>query len=161
MSMKRDLLNTRSCQAGFTLMETMIVVAIIGLLSMLAVPNLTVWLSRYQLNQAVSEIVADLNMAKFVAMNRNRQATVTIQLVGSAVQLSGVAGGVQIIPAKTFMGRVKGLPGGTAVVNFSSMGMSMAATPQTIQLQNDNGLVYAVSILPSGKINWCPKSSCP
>jgi prepilin-type N-terminal cleavage/methylation domain-containing protein len=161
MSMKQYSVNTRTCQTGYTLIETMIVLGIVGLVSVLAIPNLTLWLSKYQLNQAVSEIVADLNMAKFIAMNRNRQATVTIQLVGSAVQVSGLAGGVEIIPAKTFMGRVNGLPGGTAIVNFSSMGMSTATAPQTIQLQNDKGLVYAVSVLPSGKVNWCPKASCP
>lgn len=148
-------------QQGFTLIELMVVVAIVGLLSVLAVPNFTVWLSKYQLDQAVSELAADLNMAKFIAMNRNRQATVTIQLVGSTVQVSGLAGGVQIIPVKAFMGSVNGLPGGTATVNFSSMGMSTSTAPQTIQLQNNKGLVYAVSVLPSGKVNWCPKASCP
>ncbi|MFO0707019.1 MAG: prepilin-type N-terminal cleavage/methylation domain-containing protein [Nitrospira sp.] len=151
----------RRCERGYTLIETMVVLGIVGLVSMLAIPNFTLWVSKYQLNQAASEIVADLNMAKFIAMNRNRQATVTIQLVGSTVQISGLAGGVEIIPTKTFMGRVNGLPGGTATVNFSSMGMSTATAPQTIQLQNDKGLVYAVSVLPSGKVNWCPKASCP
>ncbi|MFO0698669.1 MAG: prepilin-type N-terminal cleavage/methylation domain-containing protein [Nitrospira sp.] len=161
MSMKPYLAITRVSQAGYTLIEIMVVVAIVGFVSVLAIPNFTLWISKYQLKQAVSEIVADLNMAKFIAMNRNRQATVTIQLVGSTVQVSGLAGGAEIIPTKTFMGSVNGLPGGTATVNFSSMGMSTATTPQTIQLQNDKGLVYAVSILPSGKVNWCPKASCP
>ncbi|MBS0155487.1 MAG: prepilin-type N-terminal cleavage/methylation domain-containing protein [Nitrospira sp.] len=161
MSMKPRLVPTRFCQAGFTLIEIMVVLGIVGMVAILAIPNLTLWLSQYQLKQAVSEIVADLNMAKFIAMNRNRQATVTIQLVGATVQVRGLAGGAEIIPAKTFMGSVNGLPGGTATVNFSSMGMSTATTPQTIQLQNNKGLVYAVSVLPSGKVNWCPKASCP
>lgn len=161
MNMMHFSVTKRRCERGYTLIETMVVLGIVGLVSMLAIPNFTLWVSKYQLNQAASEIVADLNMAKFIAMNRNRQATVTIQLVGSTVQISGLAGGVEIIPTKTFMGRVNGLPGGTATVNFSSMGMSTATAPQTIQLQNDKGLVYAVSVLPSGKVNWCPKASCP
>jgi len=151
----------RRRQAGFTLIEVMIVVAIVGIASALAVPNIREWLARYDLKQSMSEIAGDLSLAKLVAMNRNRQATVTIQMAGSLVQVSGVSGGQQIFGTRTLPSRVNALPGGTATVNFSSMGLSGATAAQTIQIQNEQGLTYSISVLPSGKVTWCAKSSCP
>lgn len=151
----------KSNQCGFTLLELMIVVAIIGIASTLAIPNLIAWQARYQLRQAVTEIASDLNLAKLVAMNRNRTATVTIQMAGSLIQVSGTAGGLEVFRTVTLMPRVNTLPGGTATVNFSSLGLSTATAAQTIQIGNDVGQIYSVSVAASGKVNWCANPSCP
>ncbi|MDF0642910.1 MAG: prepilin-type N-terminal cleavage/methylation domain-containing protein [Nitrospira sp.] len=152
--------NKNGRENGFTMVELMIVVAIIGIASIIAVPAINEWLARYQLNQAMSEITGDLNLAKLVAMNRNRQASVTIQASGALIEVSGVSGGQQIFPTRTLMPRVTTLPGGPATVNFSSMGLSTTAASQTIQIQNERGLIYTLLVLPSGKVSWCAKTSC-
>jgi len=154
MSQKKDK------EAGFTMIELMIVVAIIGIASVIAVPAINEWLARYQLKQAMSEVTGDLNLAKLVAMNRNRQATVTIQPSGALIEVSGVSGGQQIFPTRTLMPRVTTLPGGAATINFSSMGLSTTTASQTIQIQNERGLIYTLLVLPSGKVSWCAKTSC-
>jgi type IV pilus assembly protein PilA len=154
-------LGRRKRQAGFTLIEVMIVVAIVGIVSVLAVPNIGEWLARYDLKQSMSEVAGDLNLAKLVAMNRNRQATVTIQMAGSLVQVSGISGGREIFGTRILPSRINARPGGTATVNFSSMGLSTVTAAQTIQLQNEKGLTYSLSVLPSGKVTWCAKASCP
>jgi type IV fimbrial biogenesis protein FimT len=148
-------------EGGFTLIEIMIAVAIVGIMSVLAVPNFREWLARYDLKQSMSEIAGDMSLAKLVAMNRNRQATVTIQMAGSLVQVSGISGGQEIFNTQTLPSRVNALPGGAATVNFSSMGLSTVTAAQTIQIQNDQGLIYSLSVLPSGKVTWCAKASCP
>lgn len=155
------MLDRRKRQAGFTLIEIMIAVAIVGIASALAVPNIREWLARYDLKQSMSEIAGDLNLAKLVAMNRNRQATVMIQMAGSLVQVSGISGGMEIFSTRTLPSRINALPGGTATVNFSSLGLSTVTAPQTIQVQNEKGLTYSLSVLPSGKVTWCAKASCP
>ena len=149
-------------ESGFTLIEVMIVVAIIGIASALAIPNYVEWKAQHDLREAVSEFSSNLNLARVVAMNRNRQATVTIQVGGGGlIDVSGTAGGTPIFSTQTLSGSVTGLPGGTANVLFSSMGLSAAAANQVIQLVNTRGLVYSVLVMPSGKVTWCAQSTCP
>ena len=155
------MLGRKDRESGFTLIEVMIVVAIIGIASALAIPNYVEWKARHDLREAVSEFSSNLNLARVVAMNRNRQATVTIQLVGGLINVSGNAGGTPIFGTQTLSSSVTGLPGGTTNVLFSSMGLSAAAANQVIQLVNTRGLVYSVLVMPSGKVTWCAQSTCP
>lgn len=155
------MLGRKDRESGFTLIEVMIVVAIIGIASALAIPNYVEWKAQHDLREAVSEFSSNLNLARVVAMNRNRQATVTIQLVGGLINVSGTAGGTPIFSPQTLSSSVTGLPGGTANVLFSSMGLSAAAANQVIQLVNTRGLVYSVLVMPSGKVTWCAQSTCP
>ena len=160
------MLGKKHRESGFTLIEVMIVVAIIGIASALAIPSYVEWKAQHDLREAVSEFSSDLNLARVVAMNRNRQTTVTIQSVGGLINVSGVTGVVpapllNIFPPWTLNQSVTGLPGGTANVLFSSMGLSPAAANQVIQIVNTRGLVYSVSVMPSGKVTWCVTSTCP
>lgn len=65
----------RSCQksrnAGFTLVEIMIVVAIISVLSALAYPSLSTLFPRYKTKSAARELRNYLQTAKLEAINRN------------------------------------------------------------------------------------------
>ena len=156
------MLGRKNRESGFTMIEMMVVTAIVGVASALAIPSYIEWEARHDLREAVSEISSDLNLARVVAINRNRQATVTIQLSGSGiVQVSGTAAGLDIFPTQTMNGSVTGLPDGTTNVAFSSMGLSTATANQTFRIANSKGLVYAVSVLPSGKVTWCITSTCP
>ena len=153
-------------ESGFSLIEVMVVCAIIGIASALAIPNYVDWKAQHDLREAVSEFAGNLNLARVVAMNRNRQATVTIQVLGSGlIQTSGVTGVaptlVDIFPTQTMNSNVTGLPGGTTNVVFSSMGLSTAAVAQVIPVVNTKGVVYSVSVTPSGRVTWCPKATCP
>lgn len=149
---------------GFTLMEVMIVTAIIGITTALAVPNYIDWNARYQLRQAATEIQSQLSIARISAMSRNSVVTVNLVLSGGTVQVSaGDALGASVIPATQMMGAVTGLSPGPASVAFSPLGIRSGggAGNQQISISNNRGLSYSVRVTPRGKVNWCPAATCP
>ena len=57
--------------SGFTLMELMITIAVIGLLAAIAIPNMIGWRSGAKLRGAVENLRGDLQLAKLTAVREN------------------------------------------------------------------------------------------
>ncbi len=150
-------------QNGFTMIELLTVVAIVGIGSVLAVPAYLQWNARYELRQAAAQVTSQLHLARMAAMNRNRPVNVNLTTTSGVVHImASDTGGQLVIPSEPMRGSVSTVTAST--VMFSSLGLrasGAAGTDQLITLANTNGLTYAVRVMPSGKANWCPKSTCP
>ena len=85
-TIKRQKTSLASSETGFTLIEMLIVVAIIGIASALAIPNYLVWQSRSELRQAVAEVQNQLLLARMAALSRNAPVTVAISIQNVPLQ---------------------------------------------------------------------------
>jgi len=123
-------------QAGFTLMEMMIVVAIIGLLVMIAVPNFLDWNRKYKLKDAVSMLHGNIGLTRMYAINQSTTVTVAIAQPSSTSRVTVTfrnSSGTDVITPLTLDSEVSltnatGTAVGSGVnspqdVQFSSMGL--------------------------------------
>jgi prepilin-type N-terminal cleavage/methylation domain-containing protein len=156
-----------SRQAGFTLIEVMIVVAIVGVGSAIGIPSYLQWNERYQLRQVTSELRSNLLQARMTAKNRNIAVNVQVlKAVDNTVAvgfggvlapmtLPSVVAGGNITVGGVATDFVASGPGVLGAITFNQQGLRVAGGVgnQTVTLISPNGTAYTVSVSPSGKIN--------
>ena len=113
-------------QRGMTLIELVVVTAVIGTLMAIAVPSMRTWSIQHQRSAAASELFALINQARSMAVSTSTPATVTV------VTVAGPPGGsvtVQI-GAPANWTRTINLGGGS----YNAVGITAAAPagPYTI-----------------------------
>ena len=69
-------LRTRTNQAGFSLVELMIVMSLFVVLAAIAVPASTTWLASYRLKVGASEVYAALQLARSTALKENADVVI-------------------------------------------------------------------------------------
>jgi len=68
---------TRYRERGFTLVELMIVIVVIGILAAIAAPNYQSFMAQRRLNGAARQIMSDLMAARMQAVSQNRSIKVS------------------------------------------------------------------------------------
>jgi prepilin-type N-terminal cleavage/methylation domain-containing protein len=63
---------------GFTLLETLVVIAIIGITATIAMVSMAGWVRKYNVESEIKQLYADLMKARVTAMNNNRAQFVSL-----------------------------------------------------------------------------------
>lgn len=162
---KRDMPLSR--QAGFSLIEVLIAVAIIGIAAAIAMPNFTRMYIDYQARATASEITRHLVLVRTRAMTSNQTLSVQIVLVNGGVQMTttNLAGApalqglnrIEAVQMTTLTFNNGGLLPNGGVVQFNSFGMRASVPGTGVQTITVGGTLagapttqYLINIAPSG-----------
>ncbi len=130
-------MNTKRTARGFSVLEVMVVVAIIGLLLSIGVPSFFTYTQNMQIRSAAEQVTAGLNIAKNEAIRRNSLVELALGTGTSWTVTEVTAGGARNVlqsrDANEGSVNVTAVitPAGTAAVTFNGMGR--------VVTQNDDG----------------------
>lgn len=145
---------------GFTLVELMVTISILGVLALITVPQLTTYLPNLRVNGAAKALASELLLARMRAASTNRLQHVTFDPTAQTVKFEEEDPGGTLTTVKTLAlatqfpnvridyNSVTGVDGSgpvTAAVKFGSAGGEAVFLPNGL-LQN-SGVVY---LIPAG-----------
>jgi type IV pilus modification protein PilV len=165
----------------------MIVVAIVGILAAVAVPDFILWNQKHKLKSEVSNLAGTLAFARMTAINQNTPVLVNVSQVplASVIVTFASPAGATMLPTITMdrSVRLTDAAGNAAVspqnMRFNNMGTWMnivnvnnkcidgfgtaSACPSTSQVLNfrsPGSENYRIVVLATGKIIWCYIPTC-
>jgi prepilin-type N-terminal cleavage/methylation domain-containing protein len=136
----RSIRSVRST-AGVTLIEVMIVVAIIGLLSAMAFPRFTNWASALRAKGAANQTAADISYTRMAAVREGRTAALTVNGNTYTITVENTDGTTfktlrTVRIQDSYPGTTIGTTGGTRIA-FDSRGMRKDGSSSTVTLTRD------------------------
>jgi prepilin-type N-terminal cleavage/methylation domain-containing protein len=72
-----------SSQQGFTLMDLIIALSILGILCSIAIPAYSSWLPDYELKNAVRDLYSNMHLAKMLSIKENKKYEIVFETNGT------------------------------------------------------------------------------
>ena len=146
---------TIGSHAGFSFIELMVAIAVIGILASIAIPNAIAWRNNSQFNAAVREVKSAIEGARMAAIRTNLPADVFFNGTNTFnIQTRDIVAGVAVPRALVAHQLAPGVvvsSNNGGQLTFNNRGM---ATNMTITIQHANGLMrqIVVAIVGSSRI---------
>ena len=153
MRISQDSAVRKSEKSGFSVVELLVVMAIIAIVSMIAIPNVQAALETHRLHGSAYMIASKLMEARSNALKRNRDCSLQILAVERQVQVqtAGVGGPIDVGGPGFLSGGVN-FVAPPAGIFFDSMGRPANPPPQTLTLQSPSGRQVTVTVAPTGRV---------
>lgn len=141
----------RPCRSnfGFTLLELMITLTVVGILAVIAIPNFRTFLLNQRRDSVIDALVASLNYARNQALNLDQNTTLCAGTPGISCTGGSWATGWEVVQAQ---------PGAASVVLTTHTLQATSTAPALTAVNGSsgfqftgNGLVNFVPVLAGGK----------
>ncbi len=139
----------KSNKRGVTLIELVVVFAIIAIGSLLAVPNIGPWIANYRLRTATRDITSTLRVAQMRAVSNNLNYQVLFDVGAGTYRLQRNSGGW------VDEGTLQTLPTGIRINDPAPSNNPLTFSPNsssnggTITLKNTKNSQRTIAVLPS------------
>ena len=137
---------------GYTLIEIMTVLAIIGILAGIIIPNVIGWLPNYRLRSGAEEIQSTLQLARLGAIKQNTSSTVTFDTANHTflATVSGQTIKRGEMPAGVL---IDSITSPSSQIQFDSRGMANESTGLILVKNIQGGIkTIAVNIVGNSRI---------
>lgn len=164
----------RHRQAGFTMAELIIAIAVIAILAAIAVPNIISWLPNYRLKAVARNVISNFQKAKMEAVKTNKDVIITFTTgaytpsggvgsyrifvddgSGGGTEGDGIQNGSERILAQVNMPKNVSLY--TTTFTGDTTGYNSRALPWgnrwgSVKVRNNNSRYYMASLSAAGNI---------
>jgi type IV fimbrial biogenesis protein FimT len=141
---------------GFTLAELVMVIAVIGILAVMAVPSFLSYYHAAGLKSGAQQVVSLMNQARELAIKENRDVCVTLpSATHISYQLGSCVGGAWVGAGTDATGRINLPPGITVTASanpiFNYVGSALPAATYTLTY-TQTGATLTASVAASGRV---------